>query len=90
MLEYVSQYAPKALYRDITLRATSLSAVWILVRNWAGLKPLAVSSTYFTVKHSYDPSGDLTLTDFFFSIRNACCFQLHMEEMLNSVATFQQ
>ena len=70
MLEYVSQYAPKALYRDITLRATSLSAVWILVRNWAGLKPLAVSSTYFTVKHSYDPSGDLTLTDFFFSIRN--------------------
>ena len=94
MLEYVSQYTPKALYRDITLRATSLSAVWILVRNWAGLKPLAVSSTYFTVKHSYDPSGDLTLTDFFFSIRNAkkiaCCFQLHMEEMLNSVATFQQ
>ena len=32
MLEYVSQYAPNALYRDITLRATSLSAVWTLVR----------------------------------------------------------
>ena len=37
MLEYVSQYAPNALYRDITKRATSLDAVWTLVRNWAGL-----------------------------------------------------
>ena len=38
MQEYVSQYAPNALYRDITLRATSLAAVWTLVRAWAGLK----------------------------------------------------
>ena len=38
MLEYVSQYSPNCLYRDITLRYTSLSEVWLLVRNWAGLK----------------------------------------------------
>ena len=72
MLEYVSQYAPNALYRDITLRATSLAAVWTLVRDWAGLKTSGCKQhIYFTVKHSYDPSGDLTPTDFFFSLRNA-------------------
>jgi hypothetical protein len=72
MLEYVSQYAPNALYRDITLRATSLTAVWILVRNWAGLKTSGCKQqTYYTVKNSYDPNGDLTPTDFYFSLRNA-------------------
>ena len=72
MLEYVSQYAPNALYRDITLRATSLTAVWTLVRNWAGLKTSGCKQhTYFTVKQSFDPNGDLTPTDFFFSLRNA-------------------
>ena len=38
MLNYLSQYAPNALYRDITKRATSLEAVWTLVRNWVGHK----------------------------------------------------
>ena len=38
LLEYVAQYAPNALYRDITRRATSLESIWILVRKWAGLK----------------------------------------------------
>ena len=72
MLEYISQYAPNALYRDITLRATSLTAVWTLVRNWAGLKTSGCKQhTYYTVKHSFDPNGDLTPTDFFFSLRNA-------------------
>jgi hypothetical protein len=72
MLEYVSQYAPNALYRDITLRATSLAAVWTLVRDWAGLKTSGCKQhTYFTVKHSYDSNSDLTPTDFFFSLRNA-------------------
>ena len=33
MLENVSQYAPNALYRDITVRATSLAAVWTLDRD---------------------------------------------------------
>ena len=36
MLEYISQYAPNCLYRDITLRATSLSGMWTLIHNWAG------------------------------------------------------
>ena len=72
MLEYVSQYAPSALYRDITLRATGLTAVWTLVRDWAGLKTSGCKQNiYFTVKRSYDPNGDLTPTDFFFSLRNA-------------------
>ena len=72
MLEYVSQYAPNALYRDITLRAPSLAAVWTLVRNWAGLKTSGCKQhTYYTVKHSFDPNGDLTPNDFFFSLRNS-------------------
>ena len=72
MLEYVSQYAPNALYRDITLRATSLAAVWTLVRDWAGLKTSGCKQhVYYTVKRGYDPNGDLTPTDFFFSLRNA-------------------
>ena len=72
MLEYISQYAPNALYRDITLRATNLAAVWTLVRNWAGLKTSGCKQhTYFTVKQSYDTNGELSPTDFFFSLRNA-------------------
>ena len=38
LLEYIAQYAPNALYRDITRRATSLDAIWVLIRKWAGLK----------------------------------------------------
>ena len=38
MLEYISQYAPNCLYRDITLRCLSLEGVWTLVRKWAGIK----------------------------------------------------
>ena len=72
LLEYISQYAPNALYRDITIRATSLDAVWTLVRNWAGLKTSGCKQqSYFTVKHSYDSNGDLSPTDFYFSLRNA-------------------
>ena len=72
MLEYVSQYAPNALYRDITKRATSLEAVWLLIRNWAGLKTSGCKQqSYFRIKHSYNSNGDLSTTDFFFSLRNA-------------------
>ena len=72
MLEYVSQYAPNALYRDITLRSTSLKSVWTLVRNWAGLKSSGCKQhVYYTTKHSFDPNGELTPTDFYFSLRNA-------------------
>ena len=72
LLEYVSQYAPNALYRDITLRATSLDAVWILVRNWAGLKTSgSKQEIYYQVKNSWDPNSDLTETDFYFQLRNA-------------------
>ena len=72
MLEYLSQYAPNCLYRDITLRATSLSAVWILVRNWAGLKSSGCKQqVYYNVKHSFVTDGDTTPTDFYFTLRNA-------------------
>ena len=72
MLVYVSQYAPNALYCDIILRATSLTAVWTLVRNWAGLKTSGCKQhSYFTIKQSFDANGDLTPTDFFFYLRNA-------------------
>ena len=72
MLAYLAQYAPKALYRDITLRATSLSAVWTLVRQWAGLKSSGCKQhVYYQMKHTYEPNGDLTPNDFFFSLRNA-------------------
>ena len=72
LLEYVSQYAPNALYRDITQRSTSLDDVWLLIRNWAGLKSSGCKQqTYYANKHSFDPTGDLTTTDFFFTLRNA-------------------
>ena len=72
LLEYVSQYAPNALYRDITLRATSLDAVWVLVRNWAGLKTSgSKQQIYYQVKNSWDPNSDLTENDFYFQLRNA-------------------
>ena len=72
MLEYVSQYAPNALYRDITIRAKSLHEVWTLVRNWAGLKTSGCKQqVYYSVRKSYDPNSDLSPTDFFFSLRNA-------------------
>ena len=72
MLEYISQYARNALYRDITIRAKSLREVWTLIRNWAGLKTSGCKQqVYYTVKRSYDPNSDLSPTDFFFSLRNA-------------------
>ena len=72
MLEYVSQYAPNALYRDITIRAKSLREVWTLIRNWAGLKTSGCKQqVYYSVKRNYDPNSDLSPTDFFFSLRNA-------------------
>ena len=72
LLEYVSQYAPNALYRDITQRSTSLDDVWLLIRNWAGLKSSGCKQqTYYAIKHSFDSTGDLTPTDFFFTLRNA-------------------
>ena len=72
MLEYVSQFSPNCLYRDITTRATSLQAVWRLVRDWAGLKSSGCrQQAYWQVKRSYDPNGDVSPTDFFFLLRNA-------------------
>ena len=72
MLEYVSQYAPNCLYRDITLRSKSLEAVWTLVRDWAGLKTVgSYHQTYYQVRRSYDPNGDVSAVDFFFELRNA-------------------
>ena len=69
LLEYVAQYAPNALYRDITRRATSLESIWILVRKWAGLKTSGSKHhAYYKVKNSYSATGDLTPNDFFFTL----------------------
>ena len=72
MLEYVSQFAPNCLYRDITSRATSLNDVWKLVRNWAGLKSSGCKQlVYFNTKKSFSNLQDTPPTDFYFSLRNA-------------------
>ena len=72
MLEYVSQFAPNCLYRDITARATSLSDVWILVRQWAGLKSSGCKQlVYFNIKKSFTNVQDMPPTDFYFALRNA-------------------
>ena len=72
MLEYVSQFAPNCLYRDITSRATSLQAVWILIRNWAGLKSSGCKQlVYFNIKKSYASNQETPPTDFYFTLRNA-------------------
>ena len=65
LLEYVSQYSPNCLYRDITNRATSLNNEWILVRKWAGLKSSGCRhQAYWQVKRSWDPNADVPPTDF--------------------------
>ena len=72
MLAYIAQYAPNALYRDITLRATSVSNVWTLIRQWAGLKSSGCKQhVYFQLKQNFEPNGDITPNDFFFALRNA-------------------
>ena len=72
MLEYISQCAPNCLYRDITVRAKSLSDVWTLIRNWAGLKTSGChQQVYYALKRNYDPQGDTTPTDFYFMLCNA-------------------
>ena len=72
MLEYISQYSPNCLYRDITQRVTSLQAIWILIRKWAGLKSSGCRlHAYWLVKRNYDPNGDASPTDLFYELRNA-------------------
>ena len=72
MLEYISQYAPNCLYRDITARATSLNDVWLLVRQWAGLKSSGCKQlVYFNIKKSFHNVQDTPPTDFYFALRNA-------------------
>ena len=72
MLAYIAQYAPSVLYRDITQRSTSLSSVWTVIRQWAGLKSSGCKHyTYYQLKENYDKNGDISHNDFFFSLRNA-------------------
>ena len=72
MLEYVSQFAPNCLYRDITARATSLNEVWLLVRQWAGLKSSGCKQlVYVNIKKSFTNAQDMPPTDFYFALRNA-------------------
>ena len=72
MLEYVSQFAPNCLYRDITTRATSLNEVWLLVRNLAGLKSSGCKQlVYYNTKKSFTNVHDTPPNDFYFSLRNA-------------------
>ena len=72
MLEYISQYSPNCLYRDITQRVTSLQAIWILIRKWAGLKSSGCRlHAYWLVRRNYDPNGDASPTDLFYELRNA-------------------
>ena len=74
MLEYVAQYAPGCLYRDITLRCKSLKDVWTIVRDWAGLKTEGgcFHQAYFQVKQSFNKNDpDASIVDFFFQLRNA-------------------
>ena len=72
MLAYLAQYAPSVLYRDITQRSTSLSSIWTVIRQWAGLKASGCKHyTYYQLKENFDRNGDLSYNDFFFALRNA-------------------
>ena len=79
MLEYISQYTPNCLYWDITVRSKSMEEIWTLVRKWAGIKTVGCyQQKYFQMKRSYNPSGDVTPTDFYFMLRNCkedCLFK---------------
>ena len=54
MLEYIGQYAPGCLYRDITQRSKSLEDVWNHIRAWANLKPNGCNQqAYYEAKFSF-------------------------------------
>ena len=90
MLEYISQYAPNCLYRDITLRSKSLPEVWLLVRNWAGVKTSGCyQQRYHQVKRSFDSTGDISTTDFFFMLRDAKEDCLMKSQPSGGIVTFR-
>ena len=90
MLEYIAQYAPNCLYRDITIRSTSVKGIWLLVRNWAGIKTSGCyQQKYHQVKRSYDPTGNISPTDFYFILRNCKEDCLMKCQESGGVVTFQ-
>ena len=90
MLEYIAQYAPICLYHDITIRSTSPKNIWLLVRNWAGVKTSGCyQQKYHQVKRSYDRTGSISPTDFYFILRN-CKEDCLMKSLASGgVVTFQ-
>ena len=72
MLAYITQYAPEALFRDIARRCNSLKEVWLVVREWAGVKVLGSKhQIYNQLRNSYVHGGELSPTNFFYQLRNA-------------------
>ena len=72
MLAYVAQYAPEAIFRDITKRCDSLKEVWTTIREWAGVKIKGSKhQQYNQLRQSYVHGEELSATDFFYQLRNA-------------------
>ena len=73
MLEFVAQFAPSCLYRDITAKAKSLKEVWTLINEWACIKPHGCNhQTYNQIRKNYrkdDP--DKNIIDLYYEMKNA-------------------
>ena len=67
MLAYIAGYAPPPLYRQIEQRCRNLKEVWELIRRWAGIQTSGLKLlTYSRLLNSWDPSDDMTPTEFFY------------------------
>ena len=72
ILEYIAQFAPGCLYRDITNRATSIKQVFETVREWAGLQSIgSCHQTYYQTKRSFKNDPESSPVDFYYELRNA-------------------
>ena len=72
LLQYIAQYAPGCLYRDITGCALSLAGVWKLIRTWAGLKSRGnYHQSYSQVRASFKNNPEQSPVNFFYKLRNA-------------------
>ena len=72
ILEYIAQFAPGCLYRDITSRATSIKQVFEIVREWAGLQSFgSCHQTYYQTKRSFKNDPESSPVDFYYELRNA-------------------
>ena len=73
MLTKIASYAPKSIVREITRRTRSLTDIWNIARDWAGIKSSGSKHLdYYKTKMSYlKIDKEETKQEFFYRLRDA-------------------